>query len=125
MLNGTNMLGKDNPRWGISNAVVTTRAPDSHLRPSFGALATMGGWVAYGSVATVGTVGTRYGRVVAWLIGLPRRAGRRLFAINDAEAGWHHWQVTELRGGLARGYRDPRFDLLPAVPAPATEDGEA
>jgi hypothetical protein len=43
-------------------------------------------------------------------MGLPRRAGSRLFAMNDAEARWRGWQVTELAGGLARRYRDPRFD---------------
>lgn len=48
----------------------------------------------------------------AWLAGLPRRAGRRLFAVNDEEACWHGWQVTESRGGLVRQYRDPRFGAL-------------
>lgn len=107
MLHGTNMPRKDNPRWIISNAVETIRIPGGRHRPAFGMLA---------------TVGTRYGRFVAWLIGLPRRAGRRLFAMNDAEAGWHHWQLTELRGGFARGYRDPRFDLLRTMRAAAPPD---
>ena len=35
---------------------------------------------------------------IAWLIGLPRRLGNQLFALNDAEAGWRGWQVTELKG---------------------------
>ena len=57
------------------------------------------------------------GTCVAWLIGLPRRAGARLHAENDAEARWWHWQVTERCGGLVRQYRDTRFDLLPHNPA--------
>ena len=53
----------------------------------------------------------------AWLTGLPRRTGRRLFALNDAEAGWQGWPVTETLGGLGRQYRDLRFDALKANPA--------
>jgi hypothetical protein len=49
---------------------------------------------------------------VAWLIGLPRRAGVRLHATNDAEARWWHWQVNERCQGLVRAYRDARFDVL-------------
>jgi hypothetical protein len=48
----------------------------------------------------------------AWFIGLPRRAGRRLYALNDAEAGWQHWQVIEALGGLKRQYRDLRWNVL-------------
>ncbi|WP_300614580.1 hypothetical protein [Trebonia sp.] len=50
--------------------------------------------------------------VATWLTGLLRRAGDRLFAMNDAEAGWRGWQVTVLNGGLARQYRDGGFDTL-------------
>jgi hypothetical protein len=53
----------------------------------------------------------------AWLIGLPRRAGARLHAMNDAEARWWHWQVAEHRAGLVRRYRDARFDALTHDPA--------
>lgn len=38
--------------------------------------------------------------------------GNRLFAANDEEAAQHGWQITSRQGGLARSYRDPRFDLL-------------
>jgi hypothetical protein len=55
--------------------------------------------------------------LAGWLANLPHRAGSRLFAINDTEAGWRGWEVTELRGGLGRSYRDPRFDLLSAMRA--------
>jgi hypothetical protein len=51
------------------------------------------------------------GIFIAWLIGLPRRAGARVHAANDAEARWQYWHVTERRGGLVRWYRDARFDL--------------
>src|SRR5450756_2652577 len=86
----SNMPRKDNPRWGISNAIETIRVPGAHLA----------------------TIGTGYGVIVAWLIGVPRRAGRHLFAMKDEEAPWHRWQVTETLGGLGRQYRDPRFDAL-------------
>jgi hypothetical protein len=88
VFNGTNMLRKDNPRWPISNALETKTVPDAVL---------MG-----------------CGIVVAWLIGLPRRAGRHLFVMNDQEARWHHWQVTETHGGLGRQYRALRFDAFTA-----------
>jgi hypothetical protein len=117
VINAINLPGKDNPRWGRSNAIETMRTPGGHLRPPLGACATGVGWFASGSATAAGAIGTGYGRVVAWLAGLPRRAGRRLFAVNDAEARWHRWQVTELRGGLARSYHDPRFDLLRVVQA--------
>ena len=48
----------------------------------------------------------------AWLMGLPRRAGRGLHAMNDAEAPQWGWLVTELCGGLVHQYRDARFDAL-------------
>ncbi|MGH3291922.1 MAG: hypothetical protein ACRDP7_08965 [Trebonia sp.] len=62
-------------------------------------------------------VGDACGLSVAWLIGLPRRAGVRLHAANDAEARWWHWQVAERCGGLIRQYRDGRFEVLPHNPA--------
>jgi hypothetical protein len=68
------------------------------------------------------------GIVASWLAGLPRRAGRRLFAMNDREAGWRGWQVIELSGGLGRQYRDMRFiaatagERPPAPPVPEAWD---
>lgn len=38
--------------------------------------------------------------------------GERLFGGLDARARGNGWQVTSLRGGLRRQYRDPRFDSL-------------
>jgi hypothetical protein len=60
---------------------------------------------------------TRAVRVVAiaghvllgWLAAIPRRLGDRLFAMNDAEAYWHNWQIIRTHGGLGRRYRDPQF----------------
>jgi hypothetical protein len=37
---------------------------------------------------------------------------QRLFAVSDANAHRHGWQVTITRGGFGRTYRDPRFDYL-------------
>lgn len=88
MINGTNMLGKGNPSWPISNALETKTVPDA-FRAGCGV-------------------------IVAWLIGLPRRAGRHLFAMNDEEARWHRWEVTETHHGLGRQYRDPAFEALKA-----------
>jgi hypothetical protein len=36
--------------------------------------------------------------------------------MNDAEAGWRGWQVTETLGGLGRRYRDTRWDALRTDP---------
>lgn len=83
MINSTNMLTKDNPRWPIANGKETAKVPGLRLAA---------------------------GLAAAWLAGLVRRAGRRLFAMNDLEARWRGWQVTELAGGLGRQYRDARFD---------------
>jgi hypothetical protein len=45
---------------------------------------------------------------------VPRRLGGHLFTMNDTEAYWHDWQITRVRGGLGRRYRDPLFDILAA-----------
>ena len=103
MINGTPMLGKHNPRWPIGNATETIRVPD------VGPPGQRGPEVA-ASLADPLRSATAF--VIAWLKGLPRRAGNRLFAMNDEEARWHGWQVKELSGGLGRQYRDPRFDTL-------------
>lgn len=81
---GSNRYGKDNPRSTIGNA----------------------------AKASVERGRNACGNCVARLIGLLRRAGRRLHARNDAESRWQHWQVTEYRGGLVRQYRDARFEPM-------------
>jgi hypothetical protein len=116
MLNVTNPVGKDksrspqdNIRWPKGNTAETPPVRDLYLA------ATTGG--SYDRPASVAdTFGNASALAAAWLIGLPRRAGRRLFAMNDAEAGWRRWQVTEALGGLARQYRDVRWDALAADP---------
>lgn len=98
MINATNTLGKDNPRWPVSNAPETIKVPATgppERSPDAG-----------------DAIRRAAGIVAAWLAGLPRRAGRRLFAMNDLEARWRGWQVTETAGGLGRQYRDWRFDSL-------------
>jgi hypothetical protein len=122
---GSNLYRKDNPRWRISNATETQEI----IRPSRLRLILVAAWAWQSScsarVSRAGHAATGVGdRVraasgicVSWLIGLPRRAGARLFAKNDAEAGWWSWQVTERCGGLARQYRDARFAALPHDPS--------
>jgi hypothetical protein len=123
VFNGSNLSGKDNPRWIISNATETTKVPDAALRllspvsgPRDHPVTGLGG----GVIARVGrSVGDACGIGVSWLIGLPRRAGTRLHAIGDAEARWWHWEVTERLGGLIHQYRDARYDVLrPDRPRP-------
>jgi hypothetical protein len=101
---GSNPYRKDNPRWAISNATGVTKVPESGpplLTP------------AHGSIAAVGErVRLACGIAGAWLIGLPRRAGRRMHAMNDTEARQWGWQVIERRSGLVHQYRDARFEAL-------------
>jgi hypothetical protein len=50
--------------------------------------------------------------LASWLAAVRLRLGDHVFAMNDSEASWRHWQVTKVRGGLGRHYRDPLFDGL-------------
>jgi hypothetical protein len=116
MLNVTNQAGKDkstrpkdNIRWSKGNTAEINDVPDLYL-----AATTWGRCDRPASAADTFCAASTL--AAAWLIGLPRRAGRRLFAINDAEAGWRRWQVTEALGGLGRQYRDARWDALAADP---------
>ena len=118
MINGTPLLGKDNPSWPIGNVTETIKVTDVGPPSPRGPAA---------AIADAFAAAT--GLAASWLIGLPRRAGSRLFAKNDAEASWRGWQVTELAWGLARRYRDPRFDsiheeLSPNLIDPGTDRGE-
>lgn len=109
MINSTNVLGKHNPRWPISNAPETLRVPDLRVA---------------GAANAGDAIRLAIGIAAAWLAGFPRRVGRRLFYMNDLEARWRGWQVTELRGGLGRQYRDYRFDLIgaPFPPRPGVPE---
>jgi hypothetical protein len=110
MINGTNMLGKHNPRWPDGNVTETIRLP-AVTRPRLSApllgrglrISANPGGRAIRAVRTA--LSSRLSRPFL-------KAGTRLFVRNDAEANWQHWWITEFRGGLARSYRDPRFDAL-------------
>jgi hypothetical protein len=110
MINSTNVLGEHNPRWPGSNAPETLRVPDLRVT---------------GAANAGDAIRRAVAIVAAWLAGLPRRAGRRLFYMNDLEARWRGWQVTETSGGLGRQYRDWRFDLIGAQFPPRSGVPEA
>lgn len=79
MINGTNVLRDDNPRWTCLNLLETPagkRRGDSIRRR---------------------------------LAAMPDAIGARLFAANDAEARRWGWQIIKRHAGLTRRYRDPRF----------------
>ena len=122
MFYGSNLHRKDNPRWVISNATATPKVPEAALgllRPAGSPwdhpVAGPGSNIAGSAVRWAQSV---CGICVSWLIGLPRRAGARLHAVNDAEARWWRWHVTEHWGGLVHQYRDARFASLRHDPAP-------
>jgi hypothetical protein len=98
VINGTNLLSEDNPRWPIGNAAETTK------------LLAIGS--AQLAVPQRRPFRARILRLSVWMARMPHGLGIWLYQRNDAEAGWRNWQITEIRGGLARGYRDSRFDVL-------------
>jgi hypothetical protein len=55
-----------------------------------------------------------YLRLAGWLRARAAQLGERVFAADDAAARRRGWQVTAIRSGLGRRYRDPRFDSLAA-----------
>jgi hypothetical protein len=61
--------------------------------------------------------GGNIARVTGRLALLIRAAGDRLFQAEDERARQYGWQITVRRGGLARTYRDPRFDRFRSCPA--------
>jgi hypothetical protein len=76
--------------------------------------------VASERISALSKTSTRLARNKVWVIPIIRlgltRLEQRLFADLDAQAQHDGWQITRLRGGLARRYRDPRFSLLSACP---------
>jgi len=92
MINGTNVLRDDNPRWASINLLET---PPVQAGPRLEAA----GWLA---------------DIASRTTDLLHEAGERLHAASDTEAGWRRWKVTELHCGLTHRYRDPRFDRLTA-----------
>ena len=61
--------------------------------------------------------GGNIARVTGRLVRLVRAAGDLLFQAEDIRASQNGWQITARRGGLARTYRDPRFDRFRNCPA--------
>ena len=114
MINISNFTSNDNPEWppqaAASPARLTRpRAPDQTADATVQA--------SQASPAHFGRILATVGRVLlSWLAAVPRRLGDRLFVMNDAEAYWRGWQITKTHHGLARRYRDPRFDTLAECP---------
>jgi hypothetical protein len=113
--NISNFTSKNNPPWPLAQPAGPVRPPGPNAPDQAAHQAT-----ATASQAVSGSRCARFGRLLlivgrvllSWLAAIPRRLGDRLFAMNDAEAYWHDWQITKTRGGLARRYRDPRFGTL-------------
>jgi hypothetical protein len=113
VINGTNLFGKDNPRWLIGNMPETVKFQAVGSPGSRGPVMPGRGGrppdLARTFAAAFRTAAVfRAGRPT----GILHRAGKRLFASADEEARWRGWQITELRSGLARHYRDAYFDVL-------------
>ena len=107
MINISNSTSKNNPQWRSAEPIRPARPPQPRA-PAQAVDAT-----AQASPARFGRVLAIVGRVLlSWLAAIPRRLGDRLFVMNDTEAYWRGWQITKTHGGLARRYRDPRFDTL-------------
>ncbi len=115
MINISNSTSKNNPSWLLAEP---ERPPWPAPTPAHDKAAAPAAQPGYGSLrARLGHFVTVLGRVLlSWLAAIPRRLGDRLFVMNDTEAYWRGWQITKTRGGLARCYRDPRFDTLAECP---------
>jgi hypothetical protein len=114
VITASNLTSKNKPPWLLNEPSGPARMPPP-------------GAPSGADRADTWTFGARFRRVLAraarvvaiagqipfgWLAAIPRRLGDRLFAMNDAEAYWHSWQVTRTHGGLGRRYRDQQFDTL-------------
>jgi len=111
MINISNSTSKNNPQWRPAD-LASPAQPTQPRAPDRAADAT-----APASPARLGRILASLGRVLLnWLAAIPRRLGDRLFVVNDTEAYWRGWQITKTHGGLARRYRDPRFDTLAGCP---------
>jgi hypothetical protein len=116
---GSNLYRKDKPRWPISNATETPEVPATGPGLLTTAVCIWDHSCATQVTGRSGLAASVANRVrfacgicAAWLAGLPRRAGARLYAMTDAEARWWYWHVTERCGGLVHQYRDSRFEVL-------------
>jgi hypothetical protein len=116
VINISNFTSKNKPQWPPGEPVrpaqpTRPRVPDQTVP------AQPGDATAQASPARFRRVLAIVGRVLlSWLAAIPRRLGDRLFVMNDTEAYWRGWQITKTHGGLARRYRDPRFDALAECP---------
>ena len=111
MINISNFTSKNKPRWRPEGLVRPAQPPPPRA-PDRAADAT-----AQASPGRLGRILAGIGQVLLnWLAALPRRLGDRLFVTNDTEAYWRDWQIIKTHGGLARRYRDPRFDTLAECP---------
>lgn len=76
--------------------------------------------VASERISALSKASTRLPRNKVWVIPIIRlgltRLEQRLFGDLDTQARHDGWQVTRLRRGFGRSYRDPRFDLLSTCP---------
>jgi hypothetical protein len=122
VINISNFTSKDNPPWGPpkppkppepaepAQPARPARSPQPRA-PAEAAAATPASPAGFGPIlAIVGRV------LLSWLAAIPRRLGDRLFVMNDTEAYWRGWQIAKTHGGLARRYRDLRFDTLAECP---------
>jgi len=107
VINITNFTCQDNPPWPPAGpagepAVDLVWGPAEPARRIGGRVADIAGLAA--------------AVLLSWLAYIPRRLGDHVFTWNDTEAFWRGWQITKVRGGLGRRYRDPDFDTLAACP---------
>lgn len=118
MINISNSTSKNNPSWLLAEPErppwpAPTPAQDKAAAPT----AQPGSGSLRARLGRLGRLVTVLGQVLlTWLAAIPRRVGDRLFVMSDTEAYWRGWQITKTRGGLARCYRDPRFDALAECP---------
>ena len=115
MINISNFTSKNNPPWVLAEPARPVRPPRPEAPDQGAAAAAQAG--SGSPCARFGAILLIVGRVLlSWLAAIPRRLGDRLFFMNDTEAYWRGWQITKTHGGLARRYRDPRFDTLGECP---------
>jgi hypothetical protein len=72
-----------------------------------------GAWIR---LAYVHLMPGRHERLADWTARCVQQLGDLVFALEDAEATWHAWNVEPRYAGLGRLYRDQRFDALVACP---------
>jgi hypothetical protein len=109
-------LGKDNPlvltisyRWVCGSVAAGTLGPP-------GTLILLRTAYARARAALMALPRAQTATLLGWLSELIARAGDLMFAACDEEAGWRGWCMERRRGGLARVYRDPAFDLIVHCP---------